>query len=341
MVRASVVHIALCTSATVVALALVVLLSVELWRSRHCGNNGLGYSLGNSSAGSRAITAFAAVLGSTSASTGPVLALQIQWSGVPHVDTTLSGLVSNLYVSGSTGHPVFPGRASFLTGSVSAAGVCNTFDGLSDPAWTREWSITPTAWQSVAGLAQQPIMGVAQATGSDGQYMSTFLRMLVQNGFGAWSVMVRVRQAVVVPGTLTAACVRWHWTPFVPRPNDGLYVIPLAATPAAPWTLAVCDPGRYYSVLPGVADSSRTITLQTAGTNLSIFANATMYDSQADASDDQLKTVLAANTNVCVLGLAALAWYSAACFDFRNQRLGILTTRIGDVVQLASVPAAL
>jgi hypothetical protein len=338
MTRSRTANIVLCTSATLVALALVVLIAVELWRSRrpcHAPDKAVDQ---NRRVGD--ITAFASVLGSTSASTSPMLQLQIQWSGAPHVDTTLSGLVSNLLIHGSADHPVFPGRASFLTGTVSVPGVCNTFDGLAAPSWSREWSITPASWQSVPGLTQQPLMGVAQATGSDGRYLSTFLRMLAENGFSAWSVMVRVRQAVVFPGTLTAACVRWQWTPLVPRPDDGLYVIRLAASPAAPWLFAVCDPGRYYSVLPGVAGSDQTITLQTTD-NLAIFVNATMYDSQADAADAPLKAVLAADNSVCVLGLAALAWFSAACFDIGNQRLGILTTRIGNVVQLAATPTSL
>ena len=336
MARTSTISIGLCAGATLVALALVVLMAVELWRSRRfCRTAGIGDEWGRVRDSSSAITTFASVLGTTSASTGPVLQLQIQWSSVPHIDTMLSGLVSTLLIYGSTDQPTFPGRASFLTGTVSASGVCNnTFDRLTAPAWSREWSITPAAWQPVTGPVQQPVMGVAQATGPDGRYLSAFLRLLAQNGYSAWSVIVRLRQAAVFPGVLPAAvaCVRWHWTPLVPRPSDGLYVVRLATSPAAPWTLAICDPGRYYSVLPGVAGSSQTITLQTAETGFAIFANATMYDGQAEASDARLKAVLASDNSVCVLGLAALAWYSAACFDIGKQRLGLLTARIGNDV---------
>ncbi len=291
-------------------------------------------------AASTTLTAFASLLSSATINTPPMLQLQIQWSGVPHVDTTLSGLTSTLFVSGN-GTPVFPGRASFLTGTVTAADVCNTFNGLAAPGWSRKWSITPTAWQSLTRGSVQPIMGVAQTLGPDGRYASMFLQLLRENGFSAWSVMMRVRQVVVLPGTLEAACVRWHWTPLLPRPRDGLYVVRLNATPVAPWTLAVCDPGRYFSVMPGTTDSSQTITLQTAASGLSLFVNATTYDSKSDADDAALAAVLTDDNSVCVLGLAALAWFSAVCFDVGQQRLGVLTTRIGDVVQLAQTPVVL
>ena len=240
-----------------------------------------------------------------------------------HVHWGATASASELFLDATNAVLAVPAHArasgflSFLNGTLPPRSLCNTFAGIAGATYAG-WTARGGAPVEQTGL-RLPVLGCSQARRPDGTYASPFLAMLAQHGFTAWTIMERNWQVAVLPGVAAAPCLQWNWTPLLPEPS-GQYVIALRPSATAPWTTALLDFGAYFSTLPGAAaDASATITLVTS-TGLSIYANASYYTAAAGSSGEQ-----------CTLGVAALAWFSAATLDLAQQRLGLVFTRIGNV----------
>ena len=255
----------------------------------------------------------------TENATNPQVQLQVHWSANASAsEVFLSGVDAALRVPN---HARTSGVLTFLNGAVSPREICDTFAGLTDATFTG-WNTQATNVVHQDGL-RLPVLGCSQQRNAQGRYASPFLDMLSRKGYTGWTIMERDWRVGVMPGVVTVPCLHWHWTPLLPEPS-GQYVIALRPTAAAPWTTALLDFGSYFSVLPGSSSNTSTVTLVTSA-GISLFANASFYLSAPGSSLQ------------CVLGVAALAWFSAAALDLKAQRLGLLYTRIGSV-QTNSLP---
>ena len=243
----------------------------------------------------------------------PQIVLQVHWGS--------TAVASEVFLNGKTDTLTVPKQArttgvlNFLNGLLSPRDICNTFSDATQMVYSN-WTTRATPVKSSSSV-RLPELGCSQRKLRNGTYASPFIDMLTRKGYSAWTIMERDWKVAVLPGIVRAPCLQWNWTPLLPDPA-GLYVIGLRPSADAPWTRAVLDFGSYFSTLPGIASTDTTLTLVTS-TGVSVFLNVSFYVSAQPAS------------LTCVLGVAALAWFSAATLDLANQRLGLPFTRIGNV----------
>ena len=243
-------------------------------------------------------------------STQPGTVLRAQWSGKARATDMFLSCLSAEFMT-----PVpASGLVSVFNGTVSSSALCDTFAAVSAASFNG-WTAHAKPARVNTSL-HAPVMGCSQARRQHA-YVSPFLRMLQQHGFSSWTLMERNWQVGVLPGIPLAPCLDWKWTPLQPD-SQGRYVIALQPSAGAPWTAAVIDFGSYFSSLPGADSSDITRTLVTS-TGIAVYANASYYVTPKKSSE------------LCVLGVAAVAWFSAAALDLARQRLGLLLTRIGSV----------
>ena len=251
----------------------------------------------------------------TNDSTAPRVMLQAHWAA--------TATASEVFLNATDATLVVPtgtrasGIITFLNGTVGPRAICDTFSGLTNAVY-KSWFTAAAATTVVVDPAVRlPVMGCSQLKRADGTYVSPFIDMITRHGYTGWTIMERDWRVGVMPGVVRVPCLQWHWTDLLPEPS-GQYIIALRPTAVAPWTTALLDFGAYFSTLPGLTSNSATVTIVTSA-GISLFANASFYMTSQPASSQ------------CVLGVAALAWFSAAALDLQAQRLGLLFTRIGNV----------